>query len=263
MKHLIWAFGLALAACGSAKHDPEVKTGIPKIPAIIGSKISKQIISADKSDTSEAIVAYQFYSVPKLPYQDSVNYGIGEFAWDFTTIGEDRFTYRPLTHAFFQERIDNFAQGYLETEKESDFSPIWGCELESAIDESLEGYVQIRQSAYVYTGGAHPNSYVYFSVISKEDGSRLFLEDLVTDVEKFNRIAEKYFRKSREIGPDESLETDYWFENGIYASNNNFLITDQGIEFYFNPYEIAAYVYGPTEFTVPMKEIKDLLKVKL
>jgi len=41
--------------------------------------------------------------------------------------------------------------------------------------------------------------------------------------------------------------------------NENFLIRDSSLVFYYNNYEITAYSFGPTELEIPYSKIKNLI----
>jgi hypothetical protein len=53
-------------------------------------------------------------------------------------------------------------------------------------------------------------------------------------------------------------DTDYWTDS--IKPNGNFYITDESINYVFNPYEIAPYYMGQTEVSLPFSMIKGLLK---
>ena len=42
--------------------------------------------------------------------------------------------------------------------------------------------------------------------------------------------------------------------------NGNFRITEAGITYIYNQYEIGPYVLGAVEVTIPWSELKDLLR---
>lgn len=68
-------------------------------------------------------------------------------------------------------------------------------------------------------------------------------------------------KDSKDAEPILSLEdTDYWTDS--IKPNGNFYITDEGINYVFNPYEIAPYYMGQTEVTLPFNRLKDILKPK-
>lgn len=35
----------------------------------------------------------------------------------------------------------------------------------------------------------------------------------------------------------------------------NFAVTTEGVEFYYNPYEVAAYVFGPTDILFTWEQL--------
>ncbi|MCB0300152.1 MAG: DUF3298 domain-containing protein, partial [Calditrichaeota bacterium] len=51
----------------------------------------------------------------------------------------------------------------------------------------------------------------------------------------------------------------FFFENNRFELNDNFRIGDNGLEFLFNPYEIAPYAFGAMTLELPYSEIGDLL----
>lgn len=257
------AIPVVILSCGTPKEMKPAAQKIPVIPEIIGSEASRQLVSADGKDTVESKVAYSFYSVPKFPFQDSINYHIGKFVWETTEFETTPYEYKPLSHYYFHQRMDSFEKMYKDYIKDAEYPTIWSYEAAISLDLKLKDYVQLNRQLFIYTGGAHPNSSFLLTLVSKEDGNTVLLKDLVTDVKAFNKIAEKHFRIAREIKPSASLKDEYWFENGVFICNDNFVITPQGIKFVFNAYEIAPYAFGVTEFTVPMSEIKGLLAVKL
>jgi hypothetical protein len=52
-------------------------------------------------------------------------------------------------------------------------------------------------------------------------------------------------------------DTDYWVD--AIKPNSNFYITDESINYVFNPYEIAPYYMGITEVVIPFDRLKDML----
>lgn len=48
------------------------------------------------------------------------------------------------------------------------------------------------------------------------------------------------------------------FDNTIQTTTN-FCVTQKGILFLYNPYEIAAYAYGEIELFIPFEEVKNVL----
>ena len=63
------------------------------------------------------------------------------------------------------------------------------------------------------------------------------------------------------LSPTERLdgEKGMLFENYI-RFNSNFALTDKGVAFFYNQYEIAAYAYGTTKIDLPYRELAGILK---
>ena len=118
---------------------------------------------------------------------------------------------------------------------------------------------------YVYMGGAHGlNTRNYYNfdlttgkLITEKD---LFVDnykELLSDLIKKRMVEES--KESNEKDPILDLEnSDYWTDS--IKPNGNFYITDEGINYVFNPYEIAPYALGETEVTLPFDRLKGILK---
>ena len=76
---------------------------------------------------------------------------------------------------------------------------------------------------------------------------------------RLRELAEVHFREARELGVDESLSDAGFFWGESFALPENYALTEEGLYFYYNPYEIAAYVVGPTSFTISREQMAGLL----
>ncbi len=121
---------------------------------------------------------------------------------------------------------------------------------------------------YVFMGGAHgleTRNFINFDlktgkVINEND---LFVNNYKNELAELikRRIIEesKETKETKNSEPILSLEdTDFWTDS--IKPNSNFYITDEGINYVFNPYEIAPYYLGQTEVTIPFKRLTNLLK---
>ena len=258
---------LMSTACSTSKETTKIKnvkqTGIPLAPEIFTSKIERVLTNLEDKDSTVSSIEYSFYSAPKSPWQDSVNFYIGNFMHATTAMEDVQYQYETLTHQFFYNVLKQFEENFKSVRNASESQGVWFYESTLVIDDQLANYAQVKCDAAFYTGGAHPNTSTSNSVISKENGIKLKLTDLTTDVLKFNQIAEKHFRIERELSATADLKTDFWFENGVFTCNDNFYIDSEGITFTFNAYEVAPYYFGPTEFFVPLDEVSSILKIKI
>lgn len=249
------------AACASPR-DAQEKVHIQSFPGVTGHTTSRAIVSADGKEKDEVKISYQFYTAPKAPWQDSVNCKVWNFVSDCLSFERQAEDCPVMDKSVFEAKLDTFVSySRKEQDIEARSSILWGFESESVIIKALKGYAQIDQSCYIYTGGAHPNTIYVCSVISHAQATPMRLADFIGDIPAFNWIAEHYFRAEKGIPENQDISSDqtFWFPNRIFECNDNFLIDKQGFHFVFNAYEIAPYVFGPTHFTVPMKDVKHLL----
>lgn len=121
---------------------------------------------------------------------------------------------------------------------------------------------------YVDMGGAHgleTRNYYNFDLLTgkliteKNIFRSNYKESLAELIKK--RIVEES-KETHETKNTEAIlsleDTDFWTDS--IKPNGNFYLTDEGINYVFNPYEIAPYYMGQTEVTLPYNRLKDLLK---
>lgn len=121
---------------------------------------------------------------------------------------------------------------------------------------------------YVFMGGAHgleTRNYFNFNlktgkVITEND---LFIDNYENELAELikKRIIEegKEYKQTKNSEPILNFEdTDFWTDS--IKANGNFYITDESINYVFNPYEIAPYYMGQTEVCIPFSRLKNLLR---
>lgn len=129
-------------------------------------------------------------------------------------------------------------------------------------------FLSLRHNYYGYTGGAHGNSWSSFLNIRwvQQKPQPFFVDSLLLKEkrEAFRQLAEKHFRIEKELSPTEHLnKAGFDFKNNHFDYEpKNLLLSPKGITVRFNTYAIAPYVYGPTEYTLPLSEVLPLLNKK-
>jgi hypothetical protein len=113
-----------------------------------------------------------------------------------------------------------------------------------------------------YTGGAHGANTHTNVVLNLKTGEILTEEDIF--IEDFQdalalMLVDK-IAKQNEVENARELESIGFFSADEIFPNGNFLVDDEGITYYFNEYEIAAYVVGTTRVKLLYSDIKALLK---
>jgi len=138
----------------------------------------------------------------------------------------------------------------------------WFIERTGEVKLNMGNIFSIDYLDYSFTGGAHPNTSVTFKNFDLSDGEEIVLDKIISadKQNELTKIAEEEFRKIKELAPDADLgQAGFWFENNKFYLNDNFLIRDSSLVFYYNNYEITAYAFGPTELEIPYSKIKNLI----
>lgn len=148
-----------------------------------------------------------------------------------------------------------------------DMGGLSGCwELKTKADTLYTGQkaLTVRFETFAYTGGAHPNSNMSFYTFDRETGKPLTLSDMVSDTAALVKVVEKAFRQKQELLPQYNLEErGYFLRDGQFFLPANVGMSREGMVFYYNPYEIAAYALGPIEIVVPYEQLNGILRDEL
>ena len=141
----------------------------------------------------------------------------------------------------------------------------WFIEKTGVVKLNRANIFSIDYLDYSYTGGAHANAFVAFINYNLSNGEEISLDEVISPAkqEELTKIGEEEFRKLKELTQEADLgQAGFWFENNEFYLNDNFLITDSTLVFYYNNYEITAYALGPTELIIPFSKIKSLVDDK-
>ena len=138
----------------------------------------------------------------------------------------------------------------------------WYMEATSTVQRQTKKYLTIHTNTNWFMGGNHPISMEYFYVYNRADFKRITLNDLFKKGydQKLLNIAEEIFRKQEQLKPADKLseEAGYFFDNQRFILNDNFVLTQKGIKFLFNVYEIKPYAAGITELEIPYEKLKGI-----
>ena len=119
-----------------------------------------------------------------------------------------------------------------------------------------KGILCLNVGGYEYGGGAHGYGWVSYMNFDVATGKVLELKDLlVTNYsDRLNEIAARIF-----FGITENDGMLFDEDPNNFKLNDNFAITGGGLIFTFNPYEIAPYVAGMPEVTIPYRDMEALI----
>lgn len=114
---------------------------------------------------------------------------------------------------------------------------------------------------YVFMGGAHGITTRMFRNFDKQTGNLLNEEDLFTENYMDNLtplLIQNLIRQNEGMESADDLEAASYYVESI-KPNNNFYVSDEGITYVFNPYEIAPYYMGEIDILIPASELKPFL----
>jgi hypothetical protein len=211
---------------------------------------------------------------------DPVQNNCAEIKFEFPQI---TFTDKLIEAKINETIFDLFSRGLIDSSQQTDFEAVmkmfveeyerfrkefpdahqsWVIERTGKVLLNKANIFSIDCTDYSFTGGAHPNSYVTFKNFNLQNGNEINLNELIK-TEKQNelkQVAESEFRNLKNLKPDDDLgQAGFWFENNQFQLNDNFLITDSSLVFYYNNYEITAYAFGPTELVIPFPKLNHLI----
>lgn len=167
-----------------------------------------------------------------------------------------------LTERSMEQMADTFLLEWKKSvESESELSPAgWEISITGETGLQTSKMAAVTLGVYSYAGGAHPNTYVSLHNFDLGNGKRLSWQDIVTDTSALKILSEKHFKKARELPPNVNLSGEGYFWGEPFSLPQNFEIQEEGIYFWYNPYEAASYAQGPTDFLITYKELGSLVR---
>jgi len=157
----------------------------------------------------------------------------------------------------------NFLEEYERAKKEFGNIPGYQFDLNGSVLLNRKGVLTVSLATESYTGGAHGNYGTRFFVFDARSGKRLAVRNLFKAgfEDRLNRLIDSRYRQMKGLSQTDRLdgEKGQLFENFI-RFNDNVALTPEGVTFFYNIYEIAAYVFGPAEITLSYSDVADILK---
>jgi hypothetical protein len=200
---------------------------------------------------------------------------IDEISWEGKSVWPAAHSTHPATQLvkevireMFGEKASNEAIGPIMIRQKNAFL--------SVPDDSLEMYVEgastevayadarilsLSQSWYNFAGGAHGMHGTSYQNVDLQHARRITLSDIIDTLSAkpaLEKILEKAFRKNFPFEEGEKLKDVLLVEK--IEPTENFMLTAKGIGFQYDPYEIAAYAYGPIFIYITFKEIQSYVK---
>lgn len=165
-------------------------------------------------------------------------------------LGEERFANEEEMKASIDKAYRQYREDFPEVETK------WFVDRNVKVVGQWQGVVCISYYESSYLGGAHPNTMTFYKNYSLNSGKRVFLEAWFNSSQRelIRQYAERTFREENGLTANSSLaEAGYWFADDKFSLTDNYMISEEGLTFLYNPYEIAPYSYGAKEVFVPAR----------
>lgn len=212
---------------------------------------SKNIINSENNytDTTKAIISYPVFN------NDDLNKFIERQVTDYIAKDEQTASYDYLANSFVKGYDEFYAAN-------KDTFQSWFLMINITVLNQKKDYIALKYLHADYSGGAHPNTNSTFINYNPKNNQPITLDSLFEKNQKqaLIKLGESIFRKNENLSPTISLENGYFFENGKFNLPNNFYISNKGLVFLYNPYEIKPYVAGTTELVIPFSNLKKIAK---
>lgn len=191
------------------------------------------------SDGAEVLGSLEF-KIPQLTMRSA---GAGK-------INEDILKY-------FEERLDEMDETAEGLSGGEDMTEPYTLEIGYEMTYLDENRICLLLSGYEYSGGAHGMPFRKALIYDLKSGEELEAEDLFdVSEDEFGAAFTAAFEARMAEAPD-----DYWADamdyvkEGASFDNEDFYLTESGTVFYFEPYVLAAYVFGYIEAEVPYSSV--------
>jgi hypothetical protein len=164
------------------------------------------------------------------------------------------------------ESAEALVEGFLAEnrafrEEFSDAPGAWAVERIVTVAFQHPRVLTLSATDYSNTGGAHPLMVEILGSFDLEKGQLVMLSDLLNPgySEALARLVEGELKRVRGLDPETDLVAEGFFLEDGFRVTENFAVLEDGLRFYYNPYEIGPYVLGPTDLTIPYTALTEWL----
>lgn len=163
-----------------------------------------------------------------------------------------------------QDSIKRTRQEFGET---NSIQYTYNCEIKKEVE--TKQFVTYTTYSDVFLGGAHGSHFLQGATFRKSDGRKFGFDMLRnTDSEAFHALIKEGLMDYFNQQGTEHITTDAQLKEMLMTDNDvNYLplpvtapyLTEQGVTFIYQSYEIACYAAGMPTFTIPYDKIKPFL----
>lgn len=154
-----------------------------------------------------------------------------------------------------------FMAAFEKDSKEMGFPGGYAADIQGKAIFNSSKIVSVQVDNYLNQGGAHPSHWTNLYSFDLKNGHALTGKDLFTDPAAVAKLLEKPFCELRkeENGTVPALK-ELLLEGVQFALPENMAVTNEGVRFYYNPYEMTAYALGDFDILLTWAQLGALAK---
>jgi len=157
--------------------------------------------------------------------------------------------------------MHSFVSGYnnLKNQFAEETTP-WEANVSAQVSYEDKKVLTIKLDSYLFTGGAHGYNTTHYLNFDKVKAIELDSDELFKNITAFEEYAETKFRIQEGIPAEKDINsTGFMFETGSFYLAENIGYTKEGLQLFYEQYEIASYADGPIILTLPYPELQNYL----
>jgi len=153
-----------------------------------------------------------------------------------------------------EDAAQHFFKMYYEANDQAAYYAAWEWTTSGDILFLSQNLLSLSIENYNYSGGAHPNAYSVFLNFNLKTGKKIELKDLIKNRKGLEKLARSaFFRAKGMTDADAGADENFQFPE-------NFGITEEGLYFFYNPYEAGPYAAGPLDFVLSWKDLEGICR---
>lgn len=206
------------------------------------------------------------YVAPDGTYQEvecALNTGLSMVIDYPLAIVERDLLVETTVDSFVQQTRGDFLNAFMESgAPDTMMISSWTMDVSHTEYQHSEQVFSLKFDIYTYTGGAHGLTVFSTYTFDLEKGQVLTLDDLFlpesNPLETLAPLAQAALRE--QLGADADIA---WIDEGASPDPINysdFVLTEDALLIFFEPYQVVAYAYGPQTVTLPLADLATILR---
>lgn len=138
----------------------------------------------------------------------------------------------------------------------------WFYRLEVTLEAISDKFVSLTSEEHTHTGGVHGYRAIGLSSFDRERNKVITESDIFVEgyEEKLAQIIQTQLVQDYKVNTIEDLSTEGFFSPSDIEPNDNFLLTETGIRYCFNPYEISPYAMGHIYVNLTWDDVSEIIR---